>query len=567
MQAEDLRMRRLIEAGQALVAELDPEAVLRRILEEARDITGARYAALGVLDASRQSLERFITAGVDDETRRAIGELPRGRGVLGVLIDEPRVLRLRDVGEHPKSYGFPPGHPPMRSFLGAPIVIRGEAWGNLYLAEKQGSEEFTDEDEDTVTILAQLAATAIENARLYDENRRQREQAERAVRSLQAARDIAEAVGSVTELDAVLELIVKRGRALVDAQSVLILLREGDELVPAAAAGRARGTPTRRIPVSGSTAGRVLEGGRPLRVSDVQAQLPIIADAFGVENVHAALLVPMQYRGVGLGVLVAFDRGASGAAFASADEEVLRTFASSAATAVAIKRSVEADRLRAAITAADAERGRWARELHDQTLQALGGLRVLLVSAQKGPDRGRGVVIRQAIEDVEVEIDNLRSIITDLRPAVLDDLGLLAALETLLERRRDAGLEIEAQLVAADELSAEPLGAELETTVYRLVQEALTNVVKHSQATVAEVSVRLERGEILVVVADAGVGFDVSASSSGFGLPGMRERIYLAGGQLSVESAPGHGARVSARIPIAAAAGEVGASGPDQVAS
>src|SRR3954453_10022962 len=140
---DDLRLRRLIDAGRGLISNLDVDAILQQLLDVAREVTGARYAAVGVLDDRRQELERFVTAGVDAETHRAIGDLPRGRGILGLLIDDPRPLRLEDVGMHPRSYGFPPGHPPMTTFLGVPVRIRGEAWGNLYLTEKEGGDPFT----------------------------------------------------------------------------------------------------------------------------------------------------------------------------------------------------------------------------------------------------------------------------------------------------------------------------------------------------------------------------------------------------------------------------------------
>ena len=164
-------LRHLLSVGRELVAEHDTETVLDRVLHEAAEITTARYAALGVLDESRSQLERFITVGIDPATRRSIGDLPRGRGVLGVLIEDPRPLRLSEVGQHPHSYGFPVGHPEMHTFLGVPILIRGEAWGNLYLAEKEGGVEFTQEDEEIVIALAQWAAIAIENARLYERSR------------------------------------------------------------------------------------------------------------------------------------------------------------------------------------------------------------------------------------------------------------------------------------------------------------------------------------------------------------------------------------------------------------
>jgi GAF domain-containing protein len=482
----DDRTRRLLDLGRTLMAELDAEVVLERVLEEARAITGARYAALGVLDEERSELERFITAGLDHEgLRRAIGDLPRGRGVLGVLIEDPRPLRLEDVGEHPQSYGFPVGHPAMRSFLGVPIVIRGQAWGNLYLTEKEGGGAFTAEDEEAAVTLALWAATAIENARLYESSERRREEAERVLRSLQAARDIAEAIGSEADLGRVLELIVKRGRALVEARTVLIMLREGDELVVAAGAGHARDARGHRLPISGSTSGQVLERGRPQRITDAVEQLRIAPEELGVPDAQTGLVVPMLSRGVGVGVLAAYDRGPGSAEFTAEDEQVLRAFATSAANAVAIKRSVEADRLRAAISAADVERARWARELHDQTLQSLGGLRVVLASAlRRGDLKAIEEAVSQAIEDIELETDNLRAIISDLRPSLLDDLGLLPAIEALIERRRQAGLDIRGELALPDPGSdGVRLDKELESTIYRLVQEALTRSSSRSRTT------------------------------------------------------------------------------------
>ena len=163
---DEHRLARLIDAGRSLLSELDLETVLERVLQTAGELTGARYVALGVLDEARRELAQFLTRGIDDDTHRAIGDLPRGRGVLGVLIDDPRPLRLADVGDHPRSYGFPPGHPPMRTFLGVPVLIRGQACGNLYLTEKADGEPFTAEDEEAVVVLADWAGIAIENAGL-----------------------------------------------------------------------------------------------------------------------------------------------------------------------------------------------------------------------------------------------------------------------------------------------------------------------------------------------------------------------------------------------------------------
>ena len=560
--SEGEQLRRLLQVGRALVAEHDTEAVLDRILKEACEITGARYAALGVLDDTRRELERFLTIGIDAATHGAIGDLPRGRGVLGVLIHDPQPLRLTDVGQHPQSYGFPMNHPEMRTFLGVPIVVRGQAWGNLYLTEKQGGGEFTAQDEEAAIVLAQWAATAIDNARLYEGSERRREQLERAVRSLEAARDIADAVSGVSDLDRVLELIVKRGRALVDARTVLIMLREGDELVVAASAGHAVDATGHRIPVATSTSGRVLEHGRPDRI-DVVSQLRVAPAVFGVSDARSALLVPMLHRGTGLGVLAAFDRGVETAPFTPEDEQLLRTFAASAAQAVALNRSVEADRLRSTIAAGDAERSRWARELHDQTLQSLGGLRVALSTVLgRGDESTKDAAIRQAIEDIEFEIANLRGIITDLRPSMLDDLGLVPAIEALLDRRRDAGLEIVGELALGDVSSrADGLDPQLETTIYRLVQESLTNVIKHARASTVRVSVAAIEGEVRIEVQDDGLGFDPGERTEGFGLAGMRERVYLAGGTVELQSGE-NGTLVRARLPRQAedAASAVGAA-------
>ncbi len=564
--SDDDRTRRLLDVGRALLAELDPHTVLDLILEQARTITGARYAALGVLNEQRTELERFVTCGMDEATRRSIGDIPRGRGVLGVLIEQPRPLRLADVGQHPLSYGFPAGHPPMHGFLGVPIMIRGEAWGNLYLAEK-AEGEFTEADEDAAGILAGWAATAIENARLYQVSERRRQELERAVRGFEATSDIVIAIGAESNLERVLELIAKRGRALVDAQSMLIMLRDGTDLVIAEVAGEAGDIRGLRLPIDESTAGHILQQGRSERIADVESRMRISRARLGVPDAHTGLLVPMIHRDEPLGVLAAFNHGVDGSGFTADDERLMRTFAATAANAVVMARSVEAGRLRSAIAAADAERARWARDLHDQTLQSLGGLRVLLAAAlRRAQNGGVGELLRQAIEDTEQEIGNLRAMISDLRPSMLDDFGLLPALEALLQRRGQDGLKVVSELALPDpELGGESLDPELETTIYRLIQEALTNVVRHAQAQSVRVAVTSEEGDVTVEVQDDGVGFDVGARASGFGVTGMRERVYLAGGVFSIESSE-RGTLLRARLSAHRLADAAYASGGDQPA-
>jgi signal transduction histidine kinase len=419
----------------------------------------------------------------------------------------------------------------MSSFLGVPIRIRGVAWGNLYLTEKD-SGEFTEADEEVAVMLADWAATAIEIARVYQVSERRREELERAVRGLEATRDIASALGASTDLDRVLELIAKRGRALVEARSLVIMLREGAELVVATVAGHATTTPGLRVEIAASMSGEVFERGRPERIRDLSARLRVTSTALGVPDARTGLLVPMSHRGETVGVLAAFDRGESAEAFTGEDEQLLSTFAATAANAVAMTRSVESDRLRAAIAAADAERGHWARELHDETLQGLASIRLLLSGSLRHADPERyESAMRESIGQLETATDNLRAIIADLRPAALDELGLQPALEALLERRRHGDFEIVSEVV----LPA-PLDPHVETTVYRLVQEALTNVSRHAQASSVRVAVCATDGELTVEVRDDGVGFPTDAHTTGFGLAGMHERVYLAGGTLTIDS-------------------------------
>lgn len=533
------RRSRLSGLSEVLVADLDPEAVLDQILDAAMDITGARYAALGILGADREEFAEFRTRGVDAETRARIGELPRGRGVLGVLIDEQQPLRLDDVGEHPRSYGFPAGHPVMRSFLGVPVRIRGQAWGNLYLAEKEDGP-FTEADEELIVIFAGWAATAIELARLHERSEHRRLELEAAVRGLESIRDVATAIGGETGFERILDLIAKRGRALIKSGSLLVMLSEGDELVVGASAGDQVGAMGLRLSIAETNCGHVFESGRA-------EQFP--ADQLGVTQEHIGLLVPMSYRGQPLGVLAAFDSHGDGASFSAGDVQLLGIFAATAANAVAMAQSVESDRLRSSMAAAEHERGRWARELHDETLQGLGALRLLLSVALKRDERpGYEDATREAIGQVEQEISNLRAIIADLRPAALDELGLRPAIEALLERRGHGDYVILSDLRLPDpQAGGERLAPDRESTVYRLVQEALANVTKHAGARTVHVDVVASGGDVVVEVRDDGVGFDPLQATGGFGVAGMRERVYLAGGTFALHS-DAHGTRLRARL-------------------
>ncbi len=523
------------------------------MLEAAAELTGARYAAIGVLTADRRSLERFLTHGIDAETQREIGDLPRGRGVLGELIDEPHPLRLADVGSHPRSYGFPIGHPPMHSFLGVPLVIRGQAWGNLYLAEKQGGE-FDEGDEEAILTLADWAATAIENARLYRSERERRDELEHAVRGLEATTEIARAVGGETRLDRILELIVKRGRALVEARGMAILLLEADSLVITAVAGQ---VPTSlvgtRVGIADTTCGAVIRERRPRRIGhDTPGANFALAE---LTDAQAGLIVPLMFHGSVVGVLEAFDRSGATLDFSAEDERLMEAFAASAATAVAMAQDVAEQTLRRSIDASDRERARWARELHDETLQELSALKITLSSAQRSasPDALREGVAT-ALEYSEHAIAGLREIISDLRPGALDSLGTQAALETLVDRvrtRSDLDVDLRIDLAFESGRSATRHMPALESAVYRITQEAITNTIKHADAKRVTV-VLVEDGDTLTLsVEDDGRGFDHEREpDAGFGLIGIRERVELLGGTLSITSGRGGGTRVDAVVPV-----------------
>ena len=543
------RFRRLIDVGSSLLSELDLEAVLQSVVEAARELTGARYAALGVLDPERRELERFINIGIDEQTQRQIGNLPRGRGVLGELIREPVPLRLHDVETHPHAYGFPPGHPPMHSFLGVPIAVRGETYGNLYMTEKQGGGEFDGSDEEAAVTLASWAGIAIENARLYTSLSEREEQIEQALRRAETSVDIARTVGGETDVERVLDLIVKRARALVDARALLVLLRRGDDLVVAASAGMIEeDISDLTVPIADSIFGAAmedqvsqrLERGSPLSESRLREKV-------GAET---ALVVPLLFRGRAVGTLVALDREAGGVEFDQEDLRLLQSFASSAATAVATAQTVESERLQQQVESAERERERWARELHDDALQGLAAIRISLATALQGEGEDRAQRIEWAAEDtivrLEQQINELNRLINDLRPAPLERLGLAGALEALArESSARGGLETETEI----ELDDEP-DRDLERLVYRLVQEALTNVVKHASASHIRLTAKQSGSEIHISVHDDGAGFDSDAATSGRGLAGMRERIELLGGRIEVDSEPGKGTEITARVPL-----------------
>jgi signal transduction histidine kinase len=541
--AETDRLRTLVETGIAINSELSLDALLERIVEAAARVTGARYAALGVIDRAGTGLERFVTHGIDAETHAAIGELPRGRGILGVLIRDAKTLRLHDIAEDPRSVGFPPHHPPMRTFLGVPILLRGVGYGNLYLTEKESGEDFTEEDEELVTLLAAQAAVAVENARLY-------ESATEWSRQLESLNEIGGALVSELELPLLLDLVARRLRGLIGARLVTIALPVGDELrIEAADGDESEGFVGMTFPRHDSKTGRVLERGKSERVDSLLEDPEVHQDAARRFGARTGLYVPLVLRDAPIGVLVAHDKLGADQRFDSADLRLAEQFADRAAVAVDLSRRVARDALRRVVGGQELERRRLARELHDETGQALTSILLGLraVEEARSPDAMRGAV-SDLRELVVATLQDVRRLAVQLRPKALDDFGLVPALERLAQTFSETsgiGVDLEAQL------GDERLPAEVETTLYRIVQEALTNVVKHAEASSVSILLVLRDGSATAVIEDDGRGFDPAAQGDDrLGLQGMRERVELHDGRLTVEAAPGSGTTLVVEVPL-----------------
>jgi two-component system, NarL family, sensor histidine kinase DevS len=528
------------------------DSVLRHTLEAAADLADARYAAIGVIAPDGTSLARFETLGIDAETACEIGDLPTGHGVLGLPISEPRRLRLPDIGAHARSYGFPLAHPPMRSFMGVPLAVRGEAWGCIYVTEASHGT-FDETDEEALVALAELASAAIGTATVYHSERTRADALERSISGLAATTEIARAIGGETRLDRVLELVVKRARALVEARAMLIMLIDGDDLVVSAIAGDATtdllGT---RYPVRDSAVSALLATGQAERIGDATTRLRLaISDALQPQT---GLIVPLVFHGHVVGALEAFDRTHAGPAFSDEDERLLEAFAASAAIALGSARDVAAETLRRSIDASERERARWARELHDETLQELGAISMTLASAHESDDvRTLQEAVSLALGYDEYAMRGLREIITDLRPGALRALGVKAALELLVARTRkrsgiDVALDVDLDCESGS-TSARHAPA-LEAGLYRIAQEAIANAVKHAHASAISIRVAEVENGVRLTVEDDGRGFDyMGPHASGFGLIGMHERAELIHGTLTIESRPGKGTVVQVFAP------------------
>lgn len=536
------RLRALFAAGLSVSSELSLDSLLQRLVEVAADLTGARYAALGVIDPSGERIERFVTHGIRAEDHAAIGELPSGRGILGVLIADAKPLRLHDLADDPRSVGFPPQHPPMHTFLGVPIMLRGVAFGNLYLTEKAAETDFTEEDEEVVALLAGQAAVAIENARLYEASTRWSDQ-------LRSLNEVGTALSTETDIDELLGLIVRRLRELLGARVVAVALPSGeDELRFAAVAGEEalKGESFSR---SDSKSGAVLARRRGERGDAVLDDPEVHHEMARRLGVRTGMWVPLIAHDDVIGVLEIHDKEGADARFTDEDLRLAEIFAARAAVAVELSRRVARDALRRVVHAQELERRRLARELHDETGQALTsillGLRPLEEALADHPARAALAELR---EHVVLALQDVRRLAVELRPKVLDDFGLVAALERLAETfAEQTGIDVDFHSA----LGEARLSSEVETALFRVVQEALTNIVKHARATRISISVARRDSTVAAVIEDDGSGFDLAtARSGGIGLVGMRERLALLDGRLAIESSEQAGTTIVAEVPL-----------------
>jgi signal transduction histidine kinase len=495
------RLRALVGAGIALSSELTLDDLLRRLVGSAAALTGARYAALGVIDPDGR--ERLITHGIEADD----------------------FLRID-----------------AQNVLGVPIVLRGIAYGNLYLTEKEAGADFDTEDEDLVGLLAAQAAVAIENARLFEASRRWSEQ-------LEALNEVGNALATEIDLPRLLDLTARRLRDLIDARLIAIALPQADGTLTIEAADGERADEILGIQLErgGSKSGQVLERRRSARVDSLLDDPEVDYTLGRPMGARTGLYVPLIVRDRAIGVIVAHDKAGDDPRFTEDDQRLTETFASRAAVAVDQSRRVAGDALRRVVEAQELERRRLARELHDQTGQEL--ISVLLglkaVEDAAGPAE-REKALKAVREQVVETLHDVRRLAVELRPKALDDFGLVPALERLAQTIADQTglkLEIEAQL------GEERLPSEVETALYRMVQEALTNVTTHAQARGVSIVLRRAQDAVTAVIEDDGQGFDSRAVSDGTGLDGMRERLALIGGRLKIESRPGSGTTLVAVVP------------------
>ncbi len=532
------------EAGIALASELSLDVILQKLVDLAREVIGAQYGALSVLGPGGE-IEQFLTSGITEEQRRLIGALPRGRGLLGVLLREGSTLRVDDMGQDSRSVGFPANHPPMRSLLGVPVISRGRIIGNLYLTEKTGTPAFNDRDEEIVRMLATQAAVAVRNAELYQAERRRAEEWKELF-------ELGREVTALPDVQRLLDSTVSRARhLLVTDMAVLMLLRPGDQLYLAAHEGLISGGVKKLRPLS--------EDG--LQSLTLASMAPVIilhcetderlrerrAALFAEERLASLICVPLRGKEGPLGTVTVGNRQST--VFNEWQAELLEAFANW--TAVAIEASRLYERLES--LARLEERERIGMDLHDgviQSIYAVGlNLEDCLDRLSSEPPNQIRAAIEKAMEDLTLVIKDIRSYIFDLRPPLSQVTELPQALEQLIEELRVNSL-VEAEVTIEGELG-ETLSEKQATALFHIAQEALNNVSKHSGASRVNVRLASGDGRILLEVQDNGRGFQVAEGGpqEKQGLRNMRDRTRSIGGDMAIQSAPGKG--VTIRVEVA----------------
>ncbi|WP_201931634.1 GAF domain-containing sensor histidine kinase [Nocardioides donggukensis] len=525
----------LLDAVVSVAGDLSLDGVLARIVEAASALAGARYAALGVLGSGpERRLRTFVHHGMGPEVVTEIGDLPTGHGLLGLIIDRPEPLRLHDIAEHPASYGFPPHHPPMRSFLGVPVRIRGRVFGNLYLTEKAGEGDFTEEDERVVVALAAAAGVAIENARLYEE-------AAQRERWLAATAEITRILATAGPGRTALQVVADHARRAsgADAAGVVVGPVSGP-LALAAVAGSHPGLALLGHPTGEDDPLReVLRTGAPVRteLSGPAVLVPLPGERDGSRDGTRSGPRSGPRNGGVLALAWTDDRHEHARAL---DPQLAVAFAEQAALALEVSRA-RADQQRLAVFE---DRDRIGRDLHDLVIQRLFATGLTLQSAARLSDRP------DVTERLERSVDELDATIRDIRRSIYE-LGAADA---------DADLQTEVtRLVdrAAAALQARPglrfdgpvrtgVPDEVAPHLLAVLGEALSNATRHASAN--EVSVELSVGDqVRLVVTDDGVGLPENAPHRG--LLNLRERAERLGGRFLVESAPGAGTRLVWQVP------------------
>jgi signal transduction histidine kinase len=537
------RLRGLLRANQVITGDLALPMVLRRIADAARELVGARYAALGVIGPDGDLVE-FVHVGVPADVVKEIGPLPQGKGLLGVLIEDPQPIRLRRIDDDPRSSGFPAGHPPMASFLGVPIRIRDEVFGNLYLTDSTRGQ-FSAEDAELATALAATAAAAIDNARLYQAARSRGEwlQASAAITRLLLSPDPADPTDRVGAGDP-LQLVAARSREIADADLVTLVrpAENGSDLRVEVAVGvGAEDLPGLRVPRQGSLAGRVFTTGQPLRLAHPRDEAGLASVASGALDVGPLLVVPLRGSTRVHGVL-SLARIHGRAAFTPDDLELAAGFANQAAVAIELAEA-RVEQQRAATLD---ERERIAADLHDHVIQRLfaTGLSLQALASTLGPGRARQRV-QATIADLDATIAQIRTSIfalqqnpqtppRGLRARLLDLVTELTPVLGFAPAVRFSGL-----LDCLPDQTAEDLLA--------VLREALTNIARHAHAHTADVDLSGRPQWLTLDIRDDGTGLGDTTRRSG--LTNLRHRAQHHGGTLTLTPCDPTGTCLSWSIP------------------